>query len=246
LAWREIYGVPLVATYHGLIQAGLDVLPGKAELIGISEKVREHLGVECHMIENGIDLEEFPSSPLPMNRTVAWLGRIEGFRWLMLDALFRATESLDIRCRIAGPYLSPDAVELLSGYKHVEWYGAIFDTAPFIRDVDIVFSTSRGIREAMASGRVAVVANHMWYGGIVQPATVEKMRKDSFMAFMEQPVLSTAIQEDLKSLYDQPNLMTALGRWGHGYISLEFPAEKMIEATEAVYHKAIANIKAIR
>ena len=127
-----------------------------------------------------------------------------------------------LKCKVAGVFLPPRAVELLCKYPHVEWYGAVFDAASFIKKVDIVISTSRGIREAMASGRVAIVANNMWYGGIVNPATVVKLRQNSFMAWQDGPLLPTVLARDLSGLYQDPAAMGKLGQWSADYARREF------------------------
>jgi glycosyltransferase involved in cell wall biosynthesis len=239
ILWSQQHDLPLVVTYHGLFKGYVEHLVGKAEIISVSPRVQQYLEVPSTVVENGIELEQFPASPLPFNRTVAWLGRLDGKRWLLLDTLFRACRMSKIRCRVIGGLLTPTAIHLLSVYDHVEWHGAVFNVAPLLRDVDVVFSTSRGIREAMASGRLAIVANDRYYGGLVEPNSLERLRSDSFMAWGQNLINPAIIAEDLLGLYSQPEYMSKVGQWGTAFAKETFSAERMATETEQVYHKAL-------
>lgn len=244
LFWSEQLRIPLVATYHGQYKFHLEELRGKAKFICVSRTVRDFLGIDAAIIENGIDLEQFLPSPLPYNRTIAWLGRLDGKRWVTLDAIFRACEETQIKCKVAGVFLRPEALGIIKKYSQAEWCGAIFDVSSFLKEIDAVITTSRGVQETMASGRIAIVGNNMWYGGVVTPETVTELRRNSFMAWHSGPFIPSKLAADLNQLYQDPAVMAELGRWGAEYARREFPAAKMSAATEEVYRQAVTDQKA--
>jgi glycosyltransferase involved in cell wall biosynthesis len=240
LEWQKESGLPLVATFHGLDRTGLAKLKTEAELICVSAAVRQELDLPtATVVENGVDLEKFVFSGLPFNRKVAWLGRMDGPRWLTLEMLFRGFEAAGVSCKAAGAFLKSGMMRRLRQYQTVEWHGAVFDVPGFLAEVDVVFTTSRGIREAMAMGKIAVIANNIWYGGVVKPETAERLRHNSFMAWQDRPLLPETVAADLKDLYQDPAKMEKLSKWGAQYARQEFSATQMAIRTEAVYRRAL-------
>jgi glycosyltransferase involved in cell wall biosynthesis len=227
--------IPLVATYHGLYRQGLEELLPVAKIICVSDKVRNFLEVDAVVIENGVDLDWFRAAPLPFGKKVAWVGRSDGNRWVGLKALFRACRALNLECHVAGGFLNPYGVEILTEFSEIYWHGPILDMAGFLKKIDVVLTTSRGIREAMTSGRVAVVMNGVWYSGVVTPENVENLRQDSFMGWEKRPAFSETIRKDLECLYHNPKRMADLGDWGSNYGKKHFSSEVMIAKIKAVY-----------
>lgn len=243
IKFAEERNIPLVATYHGLYRTGIGELSAKGKIICVSEKIRDFLGIDTAVIENGIDLEVFRSTPLPQNRTVAWVGRMDQNRWLGLEALFQACRSLHLECRLAGVHLNHHHIKILTKYPEVYWHGPVLDIPEFLKDIDIVFATSRGIREAMCLGRIAIIMNGVWYSGVVTPDNVESLRQDSFMGWGKKLVFPSVIQQDLERLYRNPERMQRLGEWGAQYAKAEFTAQTMVNQTRIIYTDLLKNLR---
>jgi glycosyltransferase involved in cell wall biosynthesis len=120
-------------------------------------------------IPAGLDLRDYPVSPLPPGPSLFYIGALdwlpnqEGLKWFLEEVLGRlAREIPGIRLHLAGRN-APGFVERLLRHDRVTYHGEVEDAGEFIRSGRIMVApllTGSGIRikilEAMALGRPVV------------------------------------------------------------------------------------------
>lgn len=226
---------PLVITYHGLFLEGIDeARRGASAIIAVSREVQKLVG-SGEIIENGIDLEYF--KPVPKEDddfVVTYLGRLDSSRHDMIETLIEACGIAGVKCEIIG-----DRLEFVH-YPHVTWHGVHMDVRPYVARSSAVFSTGRGIREAMSMGRPVVVLNSMGYDGIITPENVELLRKYNFSGRATGKDFDVQdIADDIMILKNNPETWQYLAKWSREYARENFSLHHMALYTDAIYRKVL-------
>lgn len=235
---------PLVVTFHGRYRvAWAELARHRPRIITVSPEVQRYLG-EGVVIENGIDTTwfaptelKFPGGPI----TLSFVGRLDGERWRAIRLLADVADRLGLCLRVAGDHTSLQSTEIL-GRERIVWHGALTDIRSVLRSSHVVFSTGRGIREAMASGRPAVVLNSTEYDGLVTPDNVEKLRSSNFSgrATRREPNVDQVIS-DISNLVRDRAYWESLAHWGYYYSKQHFGLEVMIAKHEQLYLECLEN-----
>lgn len=118
----------------------------------------------------------------------------------------------------------------------------VVDTAPLLQGADLVFSTGRGIREAMACGAAACVLGVKW-DGLVTPESVERLKWHNFSgrALRHTPHPDT-IRLTVRSLVAQPRRLWALKAFGPEYAARHWDARTMGRRTYRFYLDVAARL----
>lgn len=233
---------PLVVTYHGLYRVVWDELRRhNAQVIAVSPEVRAHLGHGV-VIENGVDIEWFkpegaklPGKPF----AISFVGRLGDDRWRALKVLAELADAFDFLLHVVGDHQSLQYKPLLA-HKRIVWHGPVADIRPVLRESHIVFSTGRGIREAMASGRPAAVLNSRHYDGVVTPENVNRLRYHNFSgrATRRNPTADT-IATDIERLVSDREHWLRLTAWCRRYAEEHFSLDKMVILHEEAYLRCL-------
>lgn len=233
---------PLVVTYHGpYLEAIQEVRRGASAIIAVSQEVYNCVGTG-QIIENGIDLDNF--APVPHvncgSFVASYVGRLTSERCAMVEALIDACEIAGAKCEIIGADQWPGMRQLDRKYEDVIWHGAHMDTRALVARSDVVFSTGRGVREAMSMGRPAVVLNSMGYDGLVTPENVELLRTHNFSGrAMYRHFSVQAIADDIMVLKNNKGFRKDLTSWGVDYAKRHFALHDMALHTETVYRDVL-------
>lgn len=235
---------PLVVTYHGRYRVAWEELRrNHARVIAVSPEVRAYLG-DGEVIENGIDTTWFtPDETVFLDGAVAlgFVGRLDGDRWRAIQVLANVADRLGFRLHVAGDYNELQSKELLE-HKRIVWHGRLVDVRPVLRASHFVFSTGRGIREAMASGRPAAVLNSALYDGLVTPDNVERLRHFNFSGRASRRAPSEELlAADIEALIQDKRHWTSLAGWSRQYAEKHFGLEAMVEKHEQVYLDCLEN-----
>lgn len=203
--------LPVITTVHGPGQRlPFPPMPGTG-LICVSEEVarvfRPAFGQRLRVIENGIDLDRFsaldrsrkPGEPL----RICYLGRVGPTKRAGVTALYEAAgKRADVRLRFISDWAPhAQASPTCSVEEHLQ-------------HADVVFSTGRGIREAMACGAAACVLGVCW-DGLVTPDSLDRLAWYNFSgrAFRRKPA-SQDIALVIRRLLFDPRLLEQLKCFG--------------------------------
>ncbi len=241
-------GIPIVITLHGPGQ-GLPVAVGAGmHVIAVSQEIASTLqracGTRLSVIENGIDLTQFSRtipetnppgrrSPRSQQRTrlhAVYLGRVGPSKRPGLVALHEALNSRpDVTLRFIANW-SPDGDARPSH--------AVQDS---LEGADLVFSTGRGIREAMALGAAACVLGVYW-DGLVTPERVDELRWSNFSgrSTRERPT-PRAVALTVRELLGTPARLAQLQAFSRSYAHNNFCLSHTVNRTVAVYERLTAS-----
>lgn len=234
----EALGLKLVVTVHGPDQRLPPSLAKVDRVIAVSPETARpllRLGERVRVIENGIDLERF--SPAckagPTGRgeplSAAYLGRVGPAKkpgLLALDSALGARS--DVVVRYVSDWAPRGKAEPAD------------DPAPALRQADIVFSTGRGVREAMACGAAACVLGVYW-DGLVTPESLERLRSFNFSgrASRRRPT-GSEISQAVYGLITDRRRLAALKRFGPAFAARHWDIRRQAELTLRVYEEAAA------
>jgi len=162
----EVLGdTPIIHTSHGPKNGLEHPAAGADAYVGVSEEVRlAYPDYNMSVITNGIDLDEF--KPQEMNRAVP--------RVLSMCKNTKASGMLQSACEMLG--LEFDWVHY---HKRLVW-----DTAPLIRDADIIIGCGRTALEGLACGKSVMVfdgrTDEPMADGWITEKNVEDLRRSNF------------------------------------------------------------------
>lgn len=236
---------PLVATYHGRYRIVWDDLCRHgAQVVAVSPEVRSFLGHGI-VIENGIDVDRFgpKESNLPQESfVICFVGRLGGERWRAIEVLAELSDTLGLHFHVVGDQESLWR-KPTTGIQNIVWHGSLEDIRPVLRTSHLVFTTGRGIREAMASGRPVAVLNSSEYDGLVTPANIDKLRQYNFSgrATRRKPV-PELLATDIKRLIHEREYWRHLATWGRKYAEKHFDLETMISKHEEIYRNVVMTV----
>ncbi len=233
-------GLSLVVTLHGPDQRLPSSLGMIDKVIAVSDETARpllHLGERVVVIENGIDLARFApakahNSPRRVDAgplSAAYLGRVGPAKRLGLEALHKAIGARsDIEIRYVSdwaPHGTPEPTD---------------DPARVLQRMDIVFTTGRGVREAMACGAAACVLGVFW-DGLVTPERFDRLRFHNFSgrASRLRPSQS-AIAQTVYSLISDRRRLAELQRFGIECAARHWDVRKQAALTLRVYEEVIA------
>lgn len=229
---------PLVATYHGRYRIVWDELRRHgAQIIAVSAEVQSYLGSGT-VIENGIDVNWFKpvgTAPASDPFTISFVGRLGGERWRAVNVLAEVSDALGLQLHVVGDHKNLENQPVVKK-KDIVWHGPLADIRPVLRASHVVFTTGRGVREAMASGRPVAVLNSLEYDGVVTEENVGVLRYYNFSgrATRRRPV-KDLLATDIERLITDSRYWSYLATWGRQYAEEHFRIETMIDAHEKIY-----------
>lgn len=247
-------GVPYVLTLHGLGVSGRSFAPYVAKaskVIAVGHRVAEEAAAitsRVVTIENGVDTERFRPDGATVRGgwgpfTVVYAGRIDPAKRYGFRQFCRAIVRLDDRVptrlillAVTMPEPEPALRRRLATI--IDFRGWLADPAPVLRAADVVVGSGRVVREAMASGRPALVLGPS-YGGLVFPDSLNPARGHDFSGRAagagDESCNPARIARDLARLATDPQLARRLGEEGRAYACKHLGLERMVELTEEVY-----------
>lgn len=237
-------GLPHVVTLHGPGQ--LHLSNSGAFILAVSQEIAASMKDRCedwHVIPNGVDLERFhprkigrkPSmgnesstgSKSRRLRTV-YLGRVGPTKQAGVHALEKALASR-----------SDVSLEYVSNWSPSGRHRPHTKVEGILREADIVFSTGRGVREAMACGAVACVLGVYW-DGLVTPNTVEKLEQYNFSGRLSRtPPTAKAISLVIRDLLNRPLLLSRLKKFSADYAKQHWNSRVLAKKTLSIYRGLI-------
>lgn len=237
--WR----IPTVVTVHGPAQSvPLGAAPGIG-IICVSEEVarplRAAFGTRLEVIENGIDLSRFKpprSGARPPIRSkeklqIAYLGRVGPAKKRGLEALW---EAMSPRPEVELTFISNWAPHGHARPTH--------DVAAALSRYDLVLSTGRGVREAMASGAAAAVLGVYW-DGLVTPQNVQSLRWHNFSGRTHRLVPSAGtLASEIRPLLTDRARLGALAAFACEYAHAHFGEEPMLQKTLQIYQRVTSEV----
>lgn len=262
LAARRRLGVPAATTLHSPDQRLPNADCRLMSFIAVSREIGELLagrGVPHVVIENGVDLERFiPASSGPPTQGPGQTpsrGQAPRQDGTPSDAPNRQSRPRSRR-RLRVLYLgrvSPAktqgllAVEKALAYREDIELRYISNWAPGkkerplssvedeLREADLVFSTGRGIREAMACGAPAAVLGAFW-DGLVTQENVDDLEWCNFSGrATRQPPSPERIAFTVRELLTRPRLRAELKTFGPQLAARRWDARTMAHKTLEVY-----------
>lgn len=235
--WKEIYGVPVVFTIHGLgIRADQRLKKANA-LIAVGRRTKEGLPDELQektvLITNGVDLEKYkpppdkaPSKPL----IVLYAGRLTEKKVPGLEALAAAVQKAGLLLLVA----SDREVPLGRNAVFVGWQEELL---PIMQQVDVLFACGRTIREGMALGLACGVLGENYYG-LITTAEVSPENLDLSGITGDVPSRD-AILKDLL-LLKKPKFFKKCRSVARSLVERFYSLDQMVERTLEVYSKVLA------
>lgn len=242
IAWACGYAraksVPVIVTCHGLgVARKCPQIKQADHVIAVGPNVQADLlqaGIRhITLIQNGVDTDRFrPSTEARKTFTppmIAYVGRIDVAKRRALGELIEAVSV------IPGAHLTLASNEHIH-HPRVTCVGWLTDVAPLMAGSHIVVGTGRAIREAMASGCVAVVLGQT-YGGVVTPETFGAHRKValSFSGMHGKPPNRSDILNDLIKLSQDTAQCANLGQWGRAVAMRHFSLKEMTSRVISLY-----------
>lgn len=234
LALRRRLRLPVVTTLHSPEQA---LPPGDARLmpyIAVSREIAavlSRLDVPHTVIENGVDLQRFspaPRSPGKERVRVVYLGRVSPAKMQGVRALDQALgHRRDVELRYVSDWAPGGAARPAS------------DVEAELQKADLVFSTGRGVREAMACGAAAAVLGVYW-DGVVTQENVDRLEWHNFSgrATRRRPT-AEQVAFTVRELLANPRRLARLQETGPKLAAARWDAKEMARRTLSVYEKAI-------
>lgn len=225
------YGVLTVTTLHGPGQILPPIHAGRAAVIAVSGEISEGLtrrGIPHTTIENGVDLRRFYPVLSQSGRRrplrVVYLGRVSPSK---VPGVLALDQALGFRPDVEMRYVAnwgPRGRKSPSAAVQVE-----------LREADLVFSTGRGVREAMACGAAVAVLGVFW-DGLVTPETVDRLGWYNFSGrATRQPPTSDRISVTLRQLLADPRRLAGLKAFGTSHARLRWDARAMAQKTLEIY-----------
>lgn len=208
---RRLIGIPWIATLHGPGQSPGAVFNGSpVALISVSREIARALpgNRRVIVIENGVDLARFhPARRRERRRNepvrALYLGRVGPSK---MNGVLALKEALGSRSDVELRFVSTWAPE-----GRGEPTGRVEEA---LARADLVFSTGRGVREAMACGCAAFVLG-TYSDGLVTPAVVDRLAYFNFSGrATRQPPTAKQIAFAFRSLLREPEEIRRLGRFG--------------------------------
>ncbi|MFO7273404.1 MAG: glycosyltransferase family 4 protein [Bacillota bacterium] len=256
----RLAGVRVVYTKHGLaaaVEASVQVRSPGAwlrrlavrrfadRIVAVSAAVRDALVAQgadpgaVRVIPGGVDLRAYEQVPPPVPGVVGALGRLE--REKGFDVLLDAMAELRGEARLI---LGGDGSQRQALAARVEKEGLPVELTGFVADVPaflgrtgvfVLPSRSEGLGlvavEAMAAGR-PVVATRV--GGLPEVVV------DGETGFLVEPEDPEALARAIRALLADPARAARMGAAGRERVRKLFSAERMAEATAALYEELIA------
>lgn len=231
---RRSRRIPVVATVHGPGQG----VPFQSEagfgVIAVSPEVArpfERAFADRHVvIENGVDLRRFRAVPRVRHPAsalrVCYLGRVGPSKQAGVAALHEALGSrVDVHLDFVCDW-TPDGTA--SPSCRVE---------DRLTEADVVFTTGRGVREAMACGAAACVLGVHW-DGVVTPERARALAEYNFSGRMtrERPT-PRAIALATRELLFEPKRLAELQAFGPQFASRRWDSRKLAADTRLFYGK---------
>ncbi len=229
-------GIPWVATLHGPDQPLPAAAGPPAAVICVSREIARSLprSLRAVVIENGVDLTRFnparrEAAPGGGRLRAVYLGRVGPSKVQGLLALQEALGSRpDVELRFVSTW-APGGAGRPSGCVEEELAAA-----------DLVFSTGRGVREAMACGCAAFVLG-AYFDGLVTPSNVDLLAECNFSgrATRRRPTAGRLTVE-LLPLLRRPDELTRLGRFGAEHAARAWDARAFARQTLETYLTAVS------
>jgi glycosyltransferase involved in cell wall biosynthesis len=228
-----------------------------------------------HLIRARIDTDTFRAEPcdpgfaarlgMPAEgRKVVLAMRLDEAKRPWMDTLLVAADGLressgDVRIIVAGE--GPLAEELheraaaivrpATGEPVLIPIGPVYATGDLVQlynHADVMIGSGRGILEAMACGKPAIVLGERGEGEILDAASIGAAAHANFSGrhFRDREEPTKPLAELIASLLDDPEALAESGRFSYQYVMDEFDARIGAEALVAVYEKAIAEPAKLR
>lgn len=226
-------GIPWIATLHGPEQTLPAAAGPPAAVICVSREIARALprSVRATVIENGVDLTRFNparrKAPAGRGLRAVYLGRVGPSKVQGLLALQEALGSrVGVDLRFVSTW-SPAGAGRPSERVEEELAAA-----------DLVFSTGRGVREAMACGCAAFVLG-AFSDGLVTPGNVELLADCNFSGRATRRRPSAAhLTSELLPLLRRPDELTRLGQFGAEHAARAWDARTFALCTLETYLSA--------
>lgn len=238
LALRQRSRVPAVTTLHSPEQA-LPTADGRLmTYIAVSREISASLSRQAiphAVIENGVDLERFAPPGLRSRRRRRWrvvyLGRVSPAKTPGVLAVDEALgRRQDVELRYVCNWAPMGNGRPLAGVEAE------------LREADLVFSTGRGVREAMACGAAAAVLGSYW-DGVVTRENVDRLEWYNFSGrATRRPPTAEQVAFALRELMADPRRLAELKALGPELAARRWDAKEMAKRTAAVYESAARNV----
>ncbi len=205
LCFARFPEVPMVLVCHGILPWQEQPLTTRMHIVryvAVSEEVRAHLSRDhaidpyaIDVIRNGIDLSRFtcrrPIHPEPR-------------RLLVLSNRMPVEQVARIQEACARRGMAFEKI----GKPH----GNVWEVEARINEADIVISLGRGVLEALACKRIAIVDDYNGADGVVTPQNVDRLREKNFSGRTEQRHLTV---DELVAEFDRydPAMTAPLYEW---------------------------------
>ena len=164
----KFHDIPMIFTSHGILPEVLEQPPTDIEIdkyIAVSEEVALNLktyGIEAEIIRNFIDIDRFQCKE-PVREKPERLLFISNFtRWRTYEIIQKACKIMGIEFRHLGFETHPQ-----------------FNVENYINESDIVISLGRGVLEAMACDRPAIVFDRRRGDGYINEDIYRKSRMNN-------------------------------------------------------------------
>ncbi|HEX4385165.1 MAG TPA: glycosyltransferase [Myxococcales bacterium] len=166
---------PLVLVSHGVLpwqEQPVRSLLGAHRVVAVSEEIQQHLAAtlgrdtgEFPLIRNGVDLSRFqPAGPVAQRprKLLVLSNKMDRGR---LEIVRAACEPRGISVEVSG----------YAAGGEPRW-----DVEVPIAQADVVVTLGRGVLEALACGRNAIVYDHQGGDGLVTPGNFHELRRKNF------------------------------------------------------------------
>lgn len=239
-------------------------------VIAVSEDIKTYLQVEYDyppqditVTINGIDTNKFsPHSrgeevreefQIPAQAPVlSYVSRMDADRALVAEQLIELAPSLVQKIEglvlvIVGGGNVFHTLEKKSnqindelGRKAIIMTGPRTDIASFVAVGDIFVGVSRSALEAMAGGKVTLVAGNEGYQGIFSPDCFEEAMSGNFCCRGLPPSTPQRLEEDVcKAFALSPEEKASLSQYGREVILSHYSVQRMAEDCESVYQDVL-------
>lgn len=226
--------------------------------VAVSEDLRAYVcdayGVPAEsvrVIPNGVDCQRFTPPPkrddvpaiLFASRLDADCARGAELLCQIAPALLKDYPRLRIRIAGGGSELEriralADAVNRSTERSLIEVCGWVSDMPSLLQKSHIFVGVSRAAMEAGACGCAVILCGNEGYGGILSPAHADRVMLSNLCCRRMRPPTAQTLEADLRTLLDDPEKRTRLGKDCRDLMRSHFNADGMCDAMLALYHEA--------
>lgn len=234
----DALGIATAHTVLGPLSPGHRFGPGP--VVAVSEAFADDAlragATDIAVIPNRIDLSAFPPAPEPPGRVVTLVSRLDGHLIRSAEAFLASLTHItatDVIFQVAGDGAALDHLRAAGGQARM--LGHVQDIRRVYRASTLMVGAGRALLEAMASGTPCINLAPTGCGGVVTPASVDRMARHNMSGRHARPASPEDLAKAIEGLLEDNDLRARLRAWGPGWVRGRYDVAQGVPRIEAVW-----------